>query len=803
MEETRRTTTTTLLITKPADLILLEAAYQLLRYELPDDLRWKLKSAKNSSEMWARMQNSLQAQIDAPYRIFTHDQLDGGSHHKWVIYVLAPRHAPHQPITLPLWSDTPLPYRSIACTDLAFHMVIKLLQVARMHGNQAGRFTGQGRCYVHAKCNDTVSRSSGPKRSDTVFHICVQLDLHENILTQENDQIRQFKVETQAKLFQRCKTDEYLSPREAYFSKRVALDSAVYFLQMKPDELKRVQEEKGYFYKIRTRSGKKTTLHYHDLNHIDESTGKILFDFIQDFCQFLAQFGIESQSQMREFSEYTPPKELELRLKNAPLQPVYVFDHRKKRTHAMLDYLQLFQHMQPDVRFLGVEDLSQVQQPVLVLQDYQQKDFLDKGIFAGEADPYKELYCDYPTLPKQVLNVNGLEAKELDSDAYLSYPLLEMSKSQHKLDTSLMQLALKALVYAEKPVAGCFPFLPEDLMYICKQRNVAGLAVPFETMMYVEGGHLCFLDLRDPEQRMQAQKRCLRLGVDWFERLEQMIVKYKREEKPEDERALPNYHIIVGPDLFLEIEQCKERVLYDYDEIVRRQEEIKTVLPVEMFKLLPHYNRVKNDAHLSLEVLHQRGLLPLKKEPKTQKEAASLHFYTQLKKYDAYLDEIQLEYPLLSFLELTDDERPFIAMIRYILEIKANKHGKYTNHQFIGYYQKRGWFQSDKGKDVHMYQGIWYDNEHRYMVGATEGMKYQQPRAHLIRRFDVYQGEEQFDIQLFLRMLSVQFVRLKQYTVYPYPFHLLDLYVENILRFGEKQGSMEKVAVAAIPEKDK
>ncbi len=789
MEETRRTTTTTLLITKPADLTLLEAAYQLLRYELPDDLRWRFKHAKNPSEMWARMQNSLQAQINAPYRVFTHDQMDGGPYHKWVVYVLASRHTPPQPITLPLWSDAPLPYRPIACTNLAFHMVIKLLQVARMHGNQAGRFTGQGRCYVHAKCNNPVS------------HICVQLDLHESILTQENDQIRHFKVEAQARLFQRWKADEYLSPREAYFSKRVAPDSAVYFLQMKPDELKRVQEEKGWFYKIGTRPGQKTTLHYHDLNHIDESIGKILSDFIRDFRQFLAQFGIESQSQMRMFSEYTPPKEHELCLKNAPLQPVYVFDHRKKHTRPLLDYLQLFQCMQPDVLFLSVDVLSQLQQPVLVLQDYQQKDFLDKGIFAGETDPYKDLYREYPTLPKQVLNVNGLEAKDLDRDAYLSYPLPEKITFRHKLDTSLMQLALKALVYAKKSVAGCFPFLPENLIYICKQRNVAGLAVPFETMMYVEYGHLCFLDLRDPEQRMHAQERCLRLGVNWFERSEHMIAKYKRDEKPEDQRALPSYHVIVGPNLFLEIENCKERVLYNYDEIVRRQDEIKTVFPVEMFKLLPHYNTVKNDDHLSLEELHQRGLLQTRKEPKTQKEAASLHFYARLKKYDAYLDEIQLEYPLLSFLELTDDERPFIAMIRYILEIQANKHGKYTNHQLIGYYQKRGWFQSDKGKDVHMYQGIWYDDEHCYMVGATDGMKYQQPRAHLIRRFDVYQGEEHFDIQPLLRMLSVQFVRLRQYTVYPYPFHLIDLYVENILLFGEKQRS-EKKAIAVKAENE-
>jgi hypothetical protein len=790
MPETRTTPTTTLLITKPTDFTLLEAVYQLWRYELPDDLRWKFKSAKNPSEMWAKIQNSLQAQINAPYRVFTHDRLDGGPYHKWVVYVLALRHTSPQPITLPLWSDAALPCKPIAFTDLAFHMVIKLLQVAHMHGNQAGRFTGQGRCYVHAKRNDEFS------------HVCVQLDLHEDILTQEGDQIRRFKVEAQAKLFQRCHADEYLVPREAYFRKRNAPDGAVYFLQMKLDEIKRLKEEGGSFYKKVTRSRKKTTLAYHDLSHIDESTGKILSDFIRDFRRFLIQCGIKSQSHLRTFRAYTPPKESELSLKNTPLRPVYVFDHRKKKTLPLHAYLQLFESMRPDVRFVSVTDLSQIQQPVLVLQDYQQEDFLKNGIFAGEVDPYQELYREYGTLPKQVLNVNVLEAKDLDADAYLSYPPPKESQLQHKLDTSLMQLALKAIIYSEQPLSGCLPFFPEQLMYACKQRNVPGLSEPFETMLYVEDDHLCFLDLRDPEQRMQAQERCQQLGVDWFERSEQMIYKYKREEKPEDERALPSYHVIIGPDLFIEIENCQERVLYDYDEIVRRQDEIRTVFPVEMFKLLPHYNAVKKENYLSLEELQQRGLLQQEKAPTSKKEADSVHFYAQLERYDAYLDEIQLEYPMLSFLQLTDDEMPFIAMIRYILEIQANKHGKYTNRQLIGYYQKLQWFQSDKAKDVHMYEGIWYDNEHCYMVGATEGMKYQQPRAHLIRRFDVYQGAEHFDIELLLRMLSVQFVRLKQYTVYPYPFHLIDLYVENVLLFGEKQGSKEKLAAAVVAKQE-
>lgn len=69
------------------------------------------------------------------------------------------------------------------------------------------------------------------------------------------------------------------------------------------------------------------------------------------------------------------------------------------------------------------------------------------------------------------------------------------------------------------------------------------------------------------------------------------------------------------------------------------------------------------------------------------------------------------------------------------------------------------------------------------MVGAHVPLKQSQPRAHLIRRFDVYQGADRFDIQPLLAATSVTFVRLNQYTVSPYPFHLVDVYVETVLRY--------------------
>ncbi|MBI1280122.1 MAG: hypothetical protein GC179_18480 [Anaerolineaceae bacterium] len=95
-------------------------------------------------------------------------------------------------------------------------------------------------------------------------------------------------------------------------------------------------------------------------------------------------------------------------------------------------------------------------------------------------------------------------------------------------------------------------------------------------------------------------------------------------------------------------------------------------------------------------------------------------------------------------------------------------------------------FPGDKEKDVHLYQGIWYDDERRFMVGSPEGLKDRQVHAHRIRQFDVLSGDGRFDMDLFLQTLAVTFVRNKQYTVVPYFFHLIDIYVENILKWQEE-----------------
>ena len=77
--------TTTIRIEPPIDFQQLEKRYQLVRYVLPDNLLY----SKDKSTLFPKLHNRLKEQIDAPYRSFTYDYLDGAR--RWAVYVLYPR----------------------------------------------------------------------------------------------------------------------------------------------------------------------------------------------------------------------------------------------------------------------------------------------------------------------------------------------------------------------------------------------------------------------------------------------------------------------------------------------------------------------------------------------------------------------------------------------------------------------------------------------------------------------------------------------------------------------------------------
>ncbi len=465
------------------------------------------------------------------------------------------------------------------------------------------------------------------------------------------------------------------------------------------------------------------------------------------------------------------------------LESIGVYDNRLNRSRSVAEYVELFSGMYPDIHFEALEALTQAPRGgVLVLLDAKAEDFEEDGILAGENDPYLALYRAYPHIPKQSFNVNLNDPDALAGGNYLDYPMLHPQDKdlQRNIHVALSELYLKcAVIYgtAHFPL----PLLLEDMAFIRKGRDDGAT---FTTALWFEENQLHFADLRNPEESAPFFQLLDTWEVDWDEQYERLLMERCRAIEDDQRKDLPAFDIMVGRDLFVAIEDLEERVLYNYDEIDRRRQEQRMAYPIEQLRLASRYAEIqkKRPSLLSLDQLAQRGLLDGSRLPATAQERQSLAFYRQLQQYDALLDEIAVTYPTLSYQELTSGE--WLERIARIFGSKATDEGKYRRSMIARLYQDLDMFLSEKGRDVHLYQGIWYDETNAFLVGSPTGMNVGgQERAHLIRRFQVLQGAAHFDKEQVLSTMGVLFVRHNQYTVSPYYFHLIDIYVENVLRY--------------------
>lgn len=84
-------------------------------------------------------------------------------------------------------------------------------------------------------------------------------------------------------------------------------------------------------------------------------------------------------------------------------------------------------------------------------------------------------------------------------------------------------------------------------------------------------------------------------------------------------------------------------------------------------------------------------------------------------------------------------------------------------------------------------EGIYFsETENIYTVGERS-MNMSMDKSVKIRRLHYYKKPDNFKIDELLQTLSVQFVRNKQYTVYPYFFDLLNLYRKDIQQSGRDE----------------
>ena len=745
--------TTTLVVDCPQDYTILEQQFRLVRYVSPDKLLYR----KNPTD-FGRVHNAIRDQIDYPYKSFQHDRLEGRK--KWAIYVLYPHEAPVNEVTLSWFEDIPLPHRNVAFKDLPMHILLKLLLIRFCRGENTSRFVGQDKCYVYA-------RSGGGD-----FHYCVEMEIKGALTNIEDASKQEFCVIPHTKRF--AKSDPPFPPSRPLFGKRPVGDK-FFFLHLKSGMV----EQEPSVYDTVILPGKRAQIKYYDPRNLDAGRGKIVFDFIQQFLSSLAEVGIVGHAKQRTFTSTQPPKTADLPIEL--LTVIGVYDNRLRRAHDSADYVELFNGICPTIHFTTVKNIEDAPQGgLLVLLDAKADDFEEDGLLAGKNDPYSTLYQDYPGIPKQSINVNLNDPDALQGGGYLDYPMMQPHDEsiELKLKVALNELYLKcALIRCTDHFT--LPLIPDELAFIRRGRFDGKT---FTAALWFETGQMHFAHLGDPAQSEAFYQLLERWDVDWDEQYDRLLAERRRIAEDGAIKDLPSFDVIVGRDLFVAIEDLEERVLYDYAEMSRRRQEQKVAYPIEQLRLSPHYDKVKRSTMIPLEKLSRRGLLDGSQKTATATERQSLIFYQQLQEYDAFLGKIAVTHPILSYQELTSGE--WLERIARIFGSKADSENKYHSKVIAGLYKKLGMFLSEKGQDVLLYQGIWHDETNAFLVGSPTSMNLQgQERAHLIRRFQIMQGSAHFDKNQLLATMGVLFVRYNQYTVSPYHFHLIDLYVENVLRY--------------------
>ncbi|HLG75462.1 MAG TPA: hypothetical protein VFA09_19870 [Ktedonobacteraceae bacterium] len=754
--------TTTLVIERPQNYALLEERFRLVRYLIPKALR-----SQNAAD-FGRVHNAIRDQIKFPYRSFQYDTLDGALNKQWAVYVLYPREAEVSELVLTWYQPrTPLPRREIAFSDLPLHVLLKLLQFRLFRGDKTNRFVGQDKCYVYAR----------PGGKDSDFHYCVEIELSGAPANSEDAPTQEFRVIPHARCF--GKVTPPLRPGTPFFGKR-AVGSRFVLLHLTTAAV----EQESPVYSLVTFPGKRVQIKYHDLRDVNAGRGKIVFDFTQQFIVSLREVGIVAHLRERNFTLAPLSKTADIAVQQ--LTEVGIYDNRLRRTHSLDAYLDLFQGMYPALRFAALDDIASAPQGgVIVLLDAAAEDFEEDGLLFGRDDPYPPLYREHPNVPKQSINVNTNDPDALEGGDYLDYSMLQLSDKDFKrnLDVVLSELYLKCAIIhgtARYPL----PFIPDELAFV-RRRPFDGDTIT--TALWFAEQQLHFIDLGDPAQSEPFYEMLEGWGVDWDKQYEKLLAERKRISEQGQVKDLPEFDIIVGRDLFVAIENLKERIFYDYDAIEQRhQEQYSTAYPVKYFQLAPHYERIQQERSttlLPLEQMMQQGLLDGSKQPSTRKARDSQAFYRQLLAYDAFLEEVAATHPMLTYQELTSGE--WLERIARIFDSKATSQGKYHRRLITRIYNDLGMFLPERGENVQLYQGIWYDDTDAFLVGSPTSMNLQgQARAHLVRRFQIMQGSSHFDKEELLKTMGVLFVRHKQYTVSPYYFHLIDLYVENVLRYG-------------------
>ena len=258
--------------------------------------------------------------------------------------------------------------------------------------------------------------------------------------------------------------------------------------------------------------------------------------------------------------------------------------------------------------------------PTLILLDGTQDDFAEGGILSEFGkDPYPMIYGneEFITIPKQSINVNldGDDWKGEDPFDYLDYSMAsftgdEVKTFKYKLNVALKELLLKDFVINPRTITGKLSG------YLDTEANLRQFAFVrkmtyanignFWILLYFENEQLHFVNLTSSSSRQKLYEIADSLGLDWDVVYTELC--RKRFKSPKDKKQPKFFDVILAPQIAIEVEDIKETVLYEYDEIIARQNIRQEEFPISHFRLQHRYDDAKSDTWLTHNQLDERGI---------------------------------------------------------------------------------------------------------------------------------------------------------------------------------------------------
>lgn len=422
---------------------------------------------------------------------------------------------------------------------------------------------------------------------------------------------------------------------------------------------------------------------------------------------------------------------------------------------------------------------------VLRLQDCSKEDFKPKtikdelgneleittpllrGYKQGQGDPYDEYYEEMedrdivtqsitlnsndhtPENPDDIDDDDILENKPATAEAYLNYALPTPSNIQHKILNCITQLFLKDIVARPENTLERFDRLScmGNQLFLFKQK-VIGL----------DGRNLIFKQTHNSVATSDWIKK--RTGWDLrTDIIEPSLDRttYLNYSKPEDinevleeeEKVLKNRRFILSEDYVWEIVDDGDRIMHDLPTITERITVESNEYDIASFR--PSF---------------------------TEKEIKAVKKRERLEIIDRILDTAEEDgLRKISFKTLSSRKYTEPLIETKIASPQVTKLLK-------AYLKEKGFdFGARRGVDVlKLQKGIHYfPDTQQYVVCGKHGAREKEERSYPLRRIIVHQGDtdrdrlqEQFKAKL-RPLLEVNFVRYGQYTVYPYPFALIEI----------------------------